>query len=187
MRVEPIKPSDLSEAQKPLFESMRAGVSAKYSDFKTARDDGALLGPWSAWLQDPELGYGFWSATQALTHARRIPDTARQVAILVVGAHFGASYEIYAHEAVARSIHKMSARRLATLVSGNRPDDLSDEESIAYDVAFGLLKGGVLPEPIYRRALDLFGQLGLNELIYLVGHYCFVSITLNGFDIPVPT
>jgi hypothetical protein len=38
-------------------------------------------------------------------------------------------------------------------------------------------------------ALGLFGQPGVSELIYLVylvGHYCFVSMTLNGFDIPVP-
>jgi hypothetical protein len=27
---------------------------------------------------------------------------------------------------------------------------------------------------------------GLAELIYLVGHYCFVSTTLNGFAIGVP-
>ena len=24
------------------------------------------------------------------------------------------------------------------------------------------------------------------ELIYLVGFYCLVSVTLNGFDVPVP-
>jgi hypothetical protein len=32
----------------------------------------------------------------------------------------------------------------------------------------------------------LFGQPGVSELIYLVGHYCFVSMTLNGFDVPAP-
>ena len=37
-----------------------------------------------------------------------------------------------------------------------------------------------------RWAIVLFGHLGVEELIYLVGHYCFVSMTLNGFDIPVP-
>jgi hypothetical protein len=71
-------------------------------------------------------------------------------------------------------------------LSGSRPGDLSDEEGAAYDVAHALVKGGILPEPTFRCALGLFGQAGLNELIYLVGHYCFVSVTLNGFDIPVP-
>ena len=30
------------------------------------------------------------------------------------------------------------------------------------------------------------GQHGANELIYLVGLYCMVSMTLNGFNVPVP-
>jgi 4-carboxymuconolactone decarboxylase len=186
MRLESIAPSKLNDDQRPLFESMTAGVAAKYSQFITTREDGAMLGPWGAWLHDPELGQAFWTVTQAMTRARRIPDNVRQVAILVVGARLGAAYEIYAHETVARSVHKMSGRRLSTIAAGNRPDDLSDEEAAGYDVAHALMKGGVLPEPTYRRALELFGQPGLNELIYLVGHYCFVSVTLNGFDVPVP-
>jgi 4-carboxymuconolactone decarboxylase len=186
MRLPPIAPEALSEQQRPLYDSMMAGVSAKYTGFKTSRDDGAILGPWSAWLHDPELGQAFWFVTKTMTKARRIPDNARQIAILVVGARFGAAYEIYAHEAVAVDTHKMSGQRIATLVSGSRPGDLSDEEGAAYDVAHALVNGGILPEPTYRCALGLFGQAGLNELIYLVGHYCFVSVTLNGFDIPVP-
>ena len=186
MRLPPIAPADLSAEQQPLFASMQEGVAAKYSTFTTARSDGALLGPWNAWLHDPELGQAFWTVTQAMTKARRIPDGARQVAILVVGSHFGAAYEIYAHGAVAATAHGMSLRRIATLAAGERPEDLDDDEAVAHDVAKALLRGGVLPDPLYRSALDRFGHPGVNELIYLVGHYCFVSMTLNGFAVPVP-
>ena len=187
MRCPPIAPSDLTAEQRPLFDSMTAGVGAKFSsDFTTTRSDGALLGPWNPWLHDPELGAAFWTVTQALTKTRRIPDAARQVAILVTGAHFGAAFEIYAHGAVARAKHGMSERRIAALAAGQRPDDLSDDEATAHDVAAALLRGGVLPRPVYDQAVTRFGQDGANELIYLVGHYCFVSMTLNGFDVPVP-
>jgi 4-carboxymuconolactone decarboxylase len=186
MRLPPIAPSDLTDAQRPLFDQMAAGVSAKFQDFTTTRDDGAMLGPWNAWLHDPELGAAFWGSTQALTKAKRIPDAARQVAIIATGAHFGAAYEIYAHSAVARAKHAMTDRRIAALAAGERPDDLDDDEATAHDVAKGLLRGGPLPAPLYERALARFGQAGTNELIYLVGHYCFVSMTLNGFDVPVP-
>ena len=67
-----------------------------------------------------------------------------------------------------------------------KPDDLDPAESIAFDVAYALSRGGVLPEPLYRLALETFGQHGLNELIYLVGLYALVSTTLNGFNVPVP-
>ena len=76
--------------------------------------------------------------------------------------------------------------QIATITAGKRPADLSEEAQVAYDVAAGLLDGGVFAEAAYQRAIGLFGQLGVKELIYLVGHYCFVSMTLNGFDIPVP-
>lgn len=186
MRLPPIAPADLTAEQRPLFEEMREGVAAKYGGFVTHREDGAMLGPWNAWLHDPELGRAFWTVTQAMTRARRIPDDARQVAILVVGAHFGAAYEIYAHGAVARSAHQMSERRIATLAAGERPEDLNDDEAAAHDLAKALLRGGVLADPLYAQAVARFGQAGANELIYLVGHYCFVSMTLNGFAVPVP-
>ena len=80
----------------------------------------------------------------------------------------------------------MSAERLATLVADLKPTDLGKEESIAYDVAYALSRGGTLPEPLYRLAVATFGQHGANELIHLIGLYCMVSTTLNGFNVPVP-
>jgi 4-carboxymuconolactone decarboxylase len=66
------------------------------------------------------------------------------------------------------------------------PPDLTRDEAVAYDVAAALTGGGVLPELTYRTAVDAFGVHGAAELCYLVGLYCLVSVTLNGFDVPVP-
>lgn len=56
----------------------------------------------------------------------------------------------------------------------------------AVEAAGAIVGGGVLPAVVYSQALLLFGQHSLNELIYLVGAYCLVSVTLNGFNVPVP-
>jgi 4-carboxymuconolactone decarboxylase len=80
----------------------------------------------------------------------------------------------------------MKPERLSTLVADLRPNDLAQEESVAFDVAYKLVRGGTLPEPLYRLAVDTFGQHGTNELIFLVGLYSLVSTTLNGFNVPVP-
>jgi 4-carboxymuconolactone decarboxylase len=186
MRLPPIPPEELSAEQKALYEDMKAGVSAKYNAFTTIRSDGAMLGPWNAWLHQPEVGGAFWTVTKAMTAFKILPDSVRQIVILTTGARFKSSYEVYAHAAVARARDEISASRLATLAAGQRPSDLSEPEGAAYDVAAALLSGGPLPEPTYQQALAFFGQTGLNELIYLVGHYCFVSTTLNGFAIDVP-
>jgi 4-carboxymuconolactone decarboxylase len=42
------------------------------------------------------------------------------------------------------------------------------------------------PEFTYRQSIAAFGEEGTAEFINLVGLYCLVSVTLNGFDVPVP-
>jgi 4-carboxymuconolactone decarboxylase len=185
MRLSLIPPAALTDEQKPLYDEMKAGVAAKYSNFTTIRKDGAILGPWSAWLHDPDLGRAFWGATQGMTRFRHLPEMVRQIVILVVGLKFGAAYEIYAHGAVA-SANGMSGRRLATIAANLRPADLTREEGIGYDMATALLGGGVLASSIWESAVGAFGNEGAREIVYLVGHYCFISMTLNGFAIPVP-
>jgi 4-carboxymuconolactone decarboxylase len=76
---------------------------------------------------------------------------------------------------------ELATTRLRRSASG----DLTREETIAYDLASALVSGGVLPELTYLQAVNLFGEEGAAEFIYLVGLYCMVSVTLNGFDVPV--
>ena len=64
--------------------------------------------------------------------------------------------------------------------------DLTREEAVAYDLASAVVSGGILPELTYQQAVDLFGEEGTAEFIYLVGLYCMVSVTLNGSDVPIP-
>jgi alkylhydroperoxidase family enzyme len=185
MRLPVIAPADLTPEQKPLYDDMRRGIAGNFNAFTAAREDGALMGPWNPWLHEPVIGKAIWDLTLAMTAKATLKDNVRQVAILVVGARFGAAYEIYAHIAVAER-EGMKPERLATLVADLKPTDLDAEESVAFDLAYALVRGGTLAEPIYRLAVDTFGQHGANELIYLVGLYSLVSTTLNGFNVPVP-
>ena len=185
MRLPLIAPADLSPEQQALYADMRKGIAGNFSAFKTVRDDGALMGPWNPWLHEPVIGKAIWDLTLAMTAKASLPDDVRQIVILVVGARFDAAYEIYAHIAVAEregmkpEPARDPGRRL-------KPDDLTPDESIAYDVAYALVRGGTLPEPLYRLAVETFGQHGANELFYLVGLYSLVSTTLNAFNVPVP-
>jgi hypothetical protein len=185
MRLPLIAPADLSSEQKPLYDAMRKGIASNFNAFKVEREDGALMGPWNPWLHEPAIGKAIWDLTLSMTANASLTDNIRQIAILVVGAHFNSAYEIYAHIAVAER-EGMKPERLATLVAGLKPADLAPDEALAFDVTHALVGGGVLPEPLYRLAVEKFGQHGTNELIYLVGLYCLVSMTLNGFNVPVP-
>ena len=185
MRLPLIAPTDLTADQKPLYEDMKKGIASNFNAFKTITPEGALIGPWNAWLHEPVIGRAVWELTKAMTAQASLPDPIRQLVILVVGAHFDAAYELYAHIAVAEK-EGTNAQRISTLCAGARPSDLTPEEACAYDVAYALTGGGVLPEPCYTLAVKTFGQHGANELIHLIGLYCMVSTTLNGFNVPVP-
>jgi hypothetical protein len=185
MGVPLIEPSQLSPQQQGLYQDMKAGIGQKFNDFLAVREDGALMGPWNPWLHSPRIGKAIWDLTKTMSMEATLPDDVRQVAILVTGAHFNAAYEIYAHVAQAER-DSLPAPLLASLVAGVKPNGLSADQEVAYAVSHQLLSGGVLPRPTYDAAVKAFGQDGANELIYLGGLYCMVSLTLNGFNVPVP-
>jgi hypothetical protein len=91
MRLALVPPSKLTSEQLPLYEDMKVGISVKYGAFTTMRDDGTILGPWSAWLHDPKLGTAIWNVTTAMTRFRHLPEVSRQIVILVVGTRFRAA------------------------------------------------------------------------------------------------
>jgi len=185
MRLPIIPPAELSSEQKPLYDDMREGIARNFQGFINGRDDGALIGPWNPWIHEPQFGKPVWELTKAMVTKPSLPPAVRELAILVTGAHFRSAYELYAHVIVAE--HRgLSDEKLATIVAGQRPVDLTRQEAVAYDVASALVGGGVLPELTYRAAVEQFGQHGAAELSYLVGLYCLVSVTLNTFDVPVP-
>jgi 4-carboxymuconolactone decarboxylase len=173
MRLPLIKTADLTDLQKPLYEDMKQGIAANFQGFANIGADGSLLGPWNPWLREPKFGKPVWELVKAMVSK---PST---------GAHFRAAYELYAHVIVAEN-RGLPDDKLATIVAGQRPVNLSPQESVAYDFAAALVSGGVLPELTYRAAVEQFGLHGAAELSYLVGVYCLVSITLNTFDVPVP-
>lgn len=185
MRLSLIKPSDLSAEQKPLYSDMKQGIETNFKGFTAMAEDGTLIGPWNPWLHSPNIGGPVWELVKALSTNPKLPKPVREVAILVTGAHFHSAYELYAHVLVAE-LRGLDDTTIATIVAGQRPTNLDEQESTAYDLASALVRGSTLPELVYQRAVKNFGEQGTAELIFLVGLYCMVSTTLNGFDVPVP-
>jgi 4-carboxymuconolactone decarboxylase len=185
MRFPPIHPSALRPDQKELYDDMRAGTATGFSSFRTALDDGSMIGPWNTSLHHPTIGKAFWQLTKAISSFGTVSAIVREVAILVVGGFHKASYEIYAHVAVTEHMG-MPPARISALVANVKPNDLTSEEGIAFDVAYSLCRGGPLPEVTWRLAVQAFGEVNAAQLVYLVGLYAFVSMALNGFDVPSP-
>lgn len=185
MRLPPILPADLNPTQKVLYDDICAGVAKRFDAFETVDAHGSLIGPFNASINYPEVGTASWNLTKAVNAMANLPPGVKEVAILVVGGFFRASYEIYAHSAVAESLG-MTLQRISELVANIKPPDLRAEESVAFDVAYSLCRGGPMAEATWKLAISAFGKAGAAQLVYLVAIYAFVSVSLNGFDVPVP-
>jgi len=185
MRLPLLETSELGPDQRRLYDDMRAGIEENFKGFTAVNASGALIGPWNSWLRFPKFGGPVWELVRALSTSPTLPKPIREIAILVTGAKFHAAYELYAHVLVAE-LRGLPDDKIATIIAGQRPSDFTREEAVAYDTAAALLSGGVLPDLIYRQAIAHFGEEGTAEFINLVGLYCMVSVTLNGFDVPIP-
>jgi 4-carboxymuconolactone decarboxylase len=185
MRLPLLDPQDLTAEQKPLYADMTAGIAQSFGGFKAVDREGRLLGPWNPWLHDPRTGGPVWELTRTLSANSCLPANIRHLALLVVSVDFDAAYAIHADIAVAENAG-FSQDRLQTLLAGDKPDDLSPDEETAHDVTFTLIGGGALPDDMYAATVAAFGEKGAYELITLVGLYCMIAVTLNGFDVPVP-
>ncbi len=183
MRLLLLPPDQLTTEQRALYERNRQQIADGFTAFITMREDGALLGPWGVFLHEPPVGQAHYDVIAAITALKRLSPSAKEVAIIVVGAHFNAAYELYAHAATAAA-KGMDPAKIAMLAAGGRPLDLTAEEGCAFDVTTALLGGGVLPGATYRAARELLGQGALNELVLWIGTYAQVAITLNAFDVP---
>ncbi|KAL1852226.1 hypothetical protein Plec18167_006040 [Paecilomyces lecythidis] len=183
-----LNPEQLPIEQKALYDDMQSVISSNFSRFGIESKDGGLIGPLGVWIHDPSsFGEAAWGLAKAVTTKARLSENVRQTAILTVGSHFKAEYELYAHEKLAAAC--LSETKIASLANNTRPSDLTPDEAVAYDISQALLHGGALQSDLYRKAMDILGNEGVRELIYLVGTYCLVSTTLNGFGVqsPVPS
>jgi 4-carboxymuconolactone decarboxylase len=185
MRLPPLLPADLTAEQQLLYQDMRSGIASGFKAFKAVREDGALMGPWNPYLHEPTVGKAAWDLTRAIDQIAVVPRNVREIAILVVSAHYHCAFQLYAHTAVAAGLG-IALEQVAAIAAQHKPTALSADQGLAYDIAHCLCAGATLPEPLYQLALARFGQRGTNELIYLIGSYSMVAITLNAFDVPVP-
>lgn len=186
-RLAPLTPGQLNEQQRALYDAVLDGPRAKNPLFAKygMREDGSLAGPFDAWLRTPELGSCFEQAGIALRDATEVSDLAREVAILVVAAAWGAPFEWWVHSRMLKQggasdvvIEAISQRR--------RPHFEDPAVKAAHDVAFELVHKRELSDATYIDAIESLGERGLVEVACAVGFYQLVSGTLESFRPPSP-
>ncbi|KAK4506199.1 hypothetical protein PRZ48_004164 [Zasmidium cellare] len=148
--------------------------------------DGSWLGPYPLLMAAPKTGKLGMELVYSFGELP-LPTDVKETAILACGGHFQAAYELYAHEAVATGAGVLSKEQVEVIKQGQKPQDLNENCSLAFDVAKRLCgTPGPLPQEYWDKSVQAFGKDGTVALVHYVGFYAYICIALNAADAPVP-
>jgi 4-carboxymuconolactone decarboxylase len=184
-RLEKFAVENLTEAQLELYAKIADGPRAAGPQLFSLTDAaGSLEGPFNAMLLNPVLGTALQDLGGAIRYSGRLPDRAREIAILLVAYAWDSSFEVYAHEAVG-------------IAAGLTPEDFAALRAGRFDRFTGVERAvAVATESLCARA-DLddgefastqqeLGAEMLFELTTLIGYYAALALQLRVFRVSVP-
>jgi len=184
-RLPKFEPPALDTEQRSLYDAIAGGRRAQGPQlFRLADADGRLEGPFNAFLLQPRLGSALQALGAAVRYDTGLDDRCREIAILIVAAHWRSDFEWHAHEAVGRAAGLGDAE-LAALREG-RHAELAGRESVVARTAAALVTRGDLDDAEYGEAVGHLGPAGLFELLTLVGYYATLALQLRVFRVPAP-
>jgi 4-carboxymuconolactone decarboxylase len=147
--------------------------------------DGALAGPFNAFVTVPGAGRRMVSLGGTLRFGTSIERRLSEIAIITVGARWQAEFEWWAHAPMARE-HGVPGAVVDAIGRGEDPPFEADDERAVYAVARELSQSGRLDQETYDAAHRLLGDAGMVELVSLCGYYTLISYLLNAFTVPLP-
>jgi 4-carboxymuconolactone decarboxylase len=185
-RIPRLEPSALDDDQRSLYDAIAGGRRAQGPQlFRLADSEGRLEGPFNAFLLQPRLGSALQALGSSVRYDTALDERCREIAILVVAAHWRSAFEWYAHEAVGRSVG-LDEAELAAVRDGHYAALAGREAVVARTVA-ALVTRGDLDDTEYREAAGQVGAVGMFELLTLVGYYATLALQLRVFRVPPPT
>ena len=174
-RLKELMPADMTPEQKRVAESIQSGPRGS-----------GLRGPFNALLRSPDLCDVVQKVGAYIRFSSSIPAKLNELAIIITGRHWTAQYEFYAHRKLALEAGLKVRRSPMRWRKASRPDGMDPDETLVYEFATSLLKTGEMPDALYKRASDRFGERGVMDLTGACGYYSIVSMVLNVAQVPLP-
>mgnify|MGYP003571163792 CR=1 FL=1 len=183
-RLGPVPLDTMSDAQKRVFDGITGGPRSKGDPAEFLNEEGALRGPFNAMLYSPEMGDLLQQLGGKLRYETIIPAPLRELAIITVGCHFKAEYEWWAHVKVGKTAG-LSDATIESVRNGEVPNDPA--EATVYRFVSDTQTKTRVDDALYAEALELLGEQGVTELVFLAGYYATISHILNAFEVGLPT
>jgi 4-carboxymuconolactone decarboxylase len=180
-RLGPVTEQDLEPAQREVWDVLVGGQRGG----KSVRAEGFLTGPFDALVRSPGVAQAASRLGEVLRFETELTQRERELAIITVVAHWQASFAWLGHAVYARE-SGLPAEVVADIAAGREPGFDSGSDRVIYQLVSELVRDGSVSDERYAAALALLGERRLVELVALTGYYCFSSVVLNAFRVPLP-
>lgn len=166
-RFAPLKADELSPAQRAWADM----IAAPPRNGKFANP------PYRAYIRNPDLAQRLSALSDYLRWNTSLSPRLSELAILITARQWTAQYEWFAHYPLALK-GGLDSKVANDVSAGKRPENMRDDEAALYDLATALYRDKKVTDPVYKAALDQFGERGIMDIIGIIGYYDLVSMTL---------
>jgi len=181
-RLPALPPGVLTDAQRELYTEIAEGPrAAGPQHFALTAADGSLQGPFNAFLFSPTLGHAIQELGAAVRFSTELTPRTRELAILIVAAHWRSAFERQAHEGVGRAIG-VTESELDEIWAGRIPQLADQHENAAAHLVFAMARGDV-SDAEWQRWASVVGDSTAFELSTLVGYYATLALQLRVFRV----
>jgi 4-carboxymuconolactone decarboxylase len=156
-----------------------------HDEIMRTREKG-LSGPFGVWLRNPSVAEPAERLQNAFRLHSKLDRRVAELLVLLVARDWTAQYAWYLHEKLALKAG-LDADAVAAIRDRRRPEALRDDEQVIYDVVTELQTTKTVSAATYDRALQVLGAEVLIEAVSAVGFYAMVCMTLNVFEVPIPS
>lgn len=148
-------------------------------------------GPFAVMLRSPEVMLRAKAMGDYLRFRNVLPKRVSEMVILITAREWTQQYEWAYHYKIALE-EKLDRGVIEAIAEGRRPDRMQEDEAAAYDFSIELHRRRSVSDATYARALKLFGEQGVIDLIGISGYYTFNAMMMNvarskvDIDCPLP-
>lgn len=127
---------------------------------------------------------GFLALGRALLSESELDPKLRELVILRVGAISKASYEIYQHKRVAKSVG-LSDEEIAAALRERSDDCLPEFARLVLRFTDSVVWEVKAPEPLYTSVASQLSERQMAELLLTIGFYMLVSRFLENTEVEI--
>jgi 4-carboxymuconolactone decarboxylase len=148
------------------------------ADYKALRGADLTGPPWSVLLRVPDQVVPALQIRLHYLNRSVLSPKLTEFAILTAARRWTNNWEWNAHSTAAATAG-LRKDIMAAVADGRRPERMSEDEAIVYDVSLELQNNQSVSDATYSKAVATFGEPGVVELASIQGYYAYLAMVMN--------